>query len=260
MYVTCWIGGGVGNRLFQIAAMLGYAERYGHTPVFVKEWIDPISNPKQLGGNRVLTFFPDIRTIGRGDLEWTEIKEPHSLAMTYSEMPRIMGHVKLNGFFQSEKYFPTGDIRLRGLVSKPKGYPTYFLHVRRGDYLLPANAHHKIDLADYYRRAIELFPKDAYVLVCSDDIEWCKATLPAQYSRVRADKWLWLPAETNEYDTFQHMMGCVLGGICANSTFSWWGAYLNRGRDALITMPAQWMDPRHGIPTTDIYPAWAYVL
>ena len=262
--VTCVIGDGLGNRLFQVAAMLGYAERYGHRAVFVKELVK--ANAKQPGGERVCDYFPDIPTISDESLvggEWTELREEFVDAMTYRPLPFVFGNVKLCGAFQSERYFPTGGVRLTGVVPRVLrvGAPTVFLHVRRGDYLHPFNQHHYVELRGYYERALALF-SGAYVVVCSDDLEWCKAVLPARYPEVSADKWIWFSGD--EYMTLSAMMGCTLGGICANSTFSWWGAYLGlypfggRGVDKLVTMPSLWIQLRAGFPkAVDIYPAWA---
>jgi hypothetical protein len=254
--VTCVIGDGLGNRLFQVAAMLGYAERHGYRAVFVKEWVH--ANAKQPGGERVCDYFPDIPTISGDGVAWTEVCEEFVDAMTYHELPAVTGHVKLCGAFQSERYFPSGGVRLAGVVPRVLwvGAPTVFLHVRRGDYLHPFNQHHYVDLAQYYERALSLF-SEAYVVVCSDDLAWCKATLPARYPSVSADKWIWFSGD--EYATLSAMMGCTLGGICANSTFSWWGAYLGLGSgDKLVTMPSLWIQLRAGFPkAVDIYPAWA---
>jgi len=254
--VTCVIGDGLGNRLFQIAAMLGYVERHGGQAVFVKELVK--ANAAQPGGERVCDYFPDIPTISGDGLVWTELREEFVDAMTYRPLPFVFGNVKLCGAFQSERYFPTGRILLAGVVPRVLliGAPTVFLHVRRGDYLHPFNQHHYVDLARYYERALALF-YGAYVVVCSDDLEWCKAVLPARYPSVSADKWIWFSGD--EYMTLSAMMGCTLGGICANSTFSWWGAYLGRGSgDKLVTMPSLWIQLRAGFPkAVDIYPAWA---
>jgi hypothetical protein len=253
MYVTCKLFGGLGNRLFQIAAMLGYAEQFKHKAVFVKEWI--IHNADQPGGNSVMNIFPDIPTISAGDLVWNEVTEPGEACMTYRPLYYVEGNVKLTGCFQSERYFPKGGVKPQ-LLPKMRWYPTFFLHIRRGDYLHPMNRHHYVELGNYYRRALELFPNGSYILVCSDDIEWCKATLPKIYSFIGADKWIWFMGD--EYATLSAMMGCTLGGICANSTFSWWGAYLNPSRDKLVSMPDVWIQAGRGIPKAlDIYPAWA---
>jgi hypothetical protein len=132
--------------------------------------------------------------------------------------------------------------------------PTVFLHVRRGDYLHQFNQHHYVDLSGYYERALGLF-SGAYVVVCSDDLAWCKSVLPARYPGVSADKWIWFDGD--EYATLGVMRGCVLGGICANSTFSWWGAYLSRSLEKLFTMPDTRTYNRPGFPLgVDIYPQW----
>ena len=252
MYVTSKIHGGLGNRLFQIGAMLGYAEKHGHIPVFVKDLIIP--NPQQPGGDTILEHFPEIRTI-ESSAGWVTINFPFEDAMTYRDLPHITGNVKLDGYFQSAKYFPSGAIELMGVYPTIQHNPTLFLHIRRGDYLHPFNHHHCVDLGAYYERALALFPGDAYVLVCSDDIEWCKATLPSRYPSVGSNKWIWFTGDT--YATLSAMMGCTLGGICANSTFSWWGAYLSRSLEKLFTMPDTWTYNRPGFPLgVDIYPPW----
>ena len=124
------------------------------------------------------------------------------------------------------------------------------------------NQHHYVELTQYYSRALGFFDCGAYVVVCSDDLAWCKSVLPSRYPEVGANKWIWFTGD--EYATLSAMMGCTLGGICANSTFSWWGAYLGlypfRGRSAekLVTMPSLWIQLRAGFPkAVDIYPSWA---
>lgn len=251
MFVSCLVSDGLGNRLFQIAAMLGYAEKHGHTAVFIQEWIN--ENKTQPGGNKVCVLFPGIPTLSLGSVsgEWSLIQPPGIDAMTYRELPYVAGHVKLQGYFQSEMYFPL-RLPLSGLVPLVREN-AFFLHVRRGDYLHPLNAHHHVDLFGYYEKALSLFPSDASVLVCSDDIRWCKSVLPGRYSSVPADKWIWMSGD--EFETLSAMMGCGLGGICANSTFSWWGAYLNPSVEKLVVMPATWILPRTCDPVpTDLYP------
>jgi Glycosyl transferase family 11 len=253
-YVSCSVSDGLGNRLFQIMAMLGYAEKYGHTPVFIREWIK--DNPTQPGGNRVCTLFPTIQTMTLESVvgEWSYLRPPFMDAMTYVELPRMTGHVKLEGYFQSARYFPRCLPVFAGLVPLSISQPSLFLHVRRGDYLHPLNTHHYVDLASYYERALALFPEDALVYVCSDDIEWCKITLPGRYgSVVGAHRWRWVVGD--EFETLSVMMGCSLGGMCANSTFSWWGAWLNPSTEKIVCMPDVWIHPRPGHPLPrDLYP------
>ncbi len=245
MFVSCSISDGLGNRLFQIAAMLGYAEKHGHTPVFIREWIK--DNPSQPGGNKVCSLFPGIQTMVLGDVsgEWAVIKPPFEAAMTYVELPFVDGHVKMDGYFQSALYFPSRLPVLANVEAAVLESSAVFLHVRRGDYLHPLNAHHYVDLTEYYRKALELFPPDSLVYVCSDDIAWCKAKMPGLYmSVVGAHQWRWVLGD--EFETLSVMMGCSLGGICANSTFSWWGAWLNPSAEKLVIMPDLWIHLRPG--------------
>ena len=255
MYITAEINGGLGNRLFQVAAMLGYAEKYGHTPVFVRDWIQP--NTSHPGPNTIQDFFEKLPVLDRLS-DYETIQEQEENTFTYVELPYLPAHVKLVGYFQSEKYFPSYKIApsLLGYTMQPL-YPAIFLHVRRGDYLLDVTKHHQVELQQYYRRALSVaMQPNMSVLVCSDDIEWCKQHFPAVYGDL-VKSWIWF--EGNDVETLQAMARCEYGGICANSTFSWWGAYFNKSLKKMVFMPGTWGYPPLP-PARDIYPKHAYVL
>ena len=93
------------------------------------------------------------------------------------------------------------------------------IHVRRGDYLKPPHNSFHTDLTstDYYEKAIKEFPNDDF-LVFSDDIEWCK-------SHLNGSGFYYYEGH-DEIDDLNLMMRCK-GHIVANSTYSWWGAYLS---------------------------------
>jgi hypothetical protein len=262
-HVACKISDGLGNRFFQVAAMLGYAEKHSGNPVFVKEWFVESNHP---GPKSVLDFFPSIPTIPLVS-DWVILNEPGEKSYTYLDLPAIPSkNVKLNGFFQSEKYFPSRGLSrpliLNGLDDRYTNYA--FLHIRRGDYLLPVCKHHAVNLDNYYRYALSFFSgSDTRIVVCSDDMEWCEQTLPARYKDlVSADRWEFLPSSTTDFETLRLMTACGKGGIAANSTFSWWGAYWNVGRQSgagITTMPAVWGSPP--LPdAVDLHPPWATVL
>ena len=251
MYVSCEFSNGLGNRFFQLAAMLGYAERYGHTPVFVKEWIQP--NRSHPGPYDITDYFPNIPVIERLETYET-IQEKYEHAFTFTELKNIQTNVKLIGCFQSELYFPTYTI-VSPLLCNQSYTPSIFLHIRRGDFLLPNVRHHNVNLANYYRNVLETLDlSKCSVLVCSDDISWCKEHVPKQYSFVK----YWIFKEGTDHETLQAMSQCEYGGICANSTFSWWGAYWNTSPKKQIFMPNVWGYPPMP-PATDIYPKQAIV-
>lgn len=115
-----------------------------------------------------------------------------------------------------------------------------FLHVRRTDYLHPAHAVHLVDLDEYYdSKAIALVDerlgRDDWTLVASDDMEYCKAApLLQKRKKVRYCE------DLDEVETHFVMAACGLCGIAANSTFSWWGGYLNAAEDKIVTLPSRW--------------------
>ena len=76
---------------------------------------------------------------------------------------------------------------------------------------------------------------DVQFIVFSNDIERCKA-VPLLLSND-----VTFSTETNEVRTLVAMSRCWLGGICANSTFSWWGAYLNPNPARVVTFPKKWV-------------------
>lgn len=101
--------------------------------------------------------------------------------------------------------------------------------MRRGDYV--GNKHHELDLSNYYEKAIQHIGKGIAYIV-SNDMEWCKnwdflKSIPHRF------------VEENEVDTLIIMSKCSLGGITANSSYSWWGLYLNTDRPNLI-IPGKW--------------------
>ena len=260
-YITCKISDGLGNRFFQTSAMLGYAEAHGHEPVFVRDWIQTTNH---VGPKSIHDYFPSIPVISAAAANgWVLADEPGDLSYTFSPLPHIPQNVKLNGYFQTEKYFPKGGVPVPASLPTSARFPSYaFLHVRRGDYLNPLCRHHYVELADYYRYALSLFSdSDTRILVCSDDIDWCRATLPARYADlIAADRWDFFSG--NDHETLGAMVSCGRGDICANSTFSWWGAYWGfhrNGRRGIFTMPAIWGHPPLPTPV-DLHPAWATVL
>lgn len=280
MYVTVKLSSGFGNQLFQVAAMLGYADKWGHTPVFVEP--PPISQEHPNTAFRMDRLFPDIPLLSTEAVTaaanpWKLLREHPSNAFTYVPLPQVDGNVYLEGYFQSEKYFPTAGISLPPLKSPVvcqvdfflnDWTRVFFLHVRRGDFLHPNNAHHCVDLTAYTDRCLRQF-RDAYgpnvqCLVVSDDMAWCRAHLPQQHPWWPATAWIWCPEEATDQETFFWMTVCERGGICANSTFSWWAAYFlhrsHTSNTALFCMPDTWGHPPAMPPARDIYPAWATVV
>lgn len=117
-----------------------------------------------------------------------------------------------------------------------KGMNTVSVHVRRADYLKNKNLGGICDKS-YYVKAMEYMvkrlPKPVF-LVFSDDIEWCKREFGS------ADKYYidWNTGKDSFLDMY--LMSLCKNNIIANSTFSWWGAWLNANSEKIVIMPKQW--------------------
>jgi hypothetical protein len=270
-YVSVKISDGWGNQMFKVAAMLGYAEKHGHTPVFLGE--PAVCREHGDSQLRIRDQFPEIAVVPLETGPWTVLKEPADACFTHLDLPRLEGNVLLDGYFQSYKYLPSRPLPAPTMTSAvipllaEDWTDSVFVHVRRGDFMHPLNAHHRIDLIAYIRKCLLEVKQGAKLFVVSDDMPWCKQELPKLLSEERAPKllgeeraWIWCPEKLSDRDTIALMSLCE-GGICANSTFSWWAAYfLMRAQDdAKVFMPSPWGFPPLP-PARDIHPPWCKVV
>lgn len=186
------------------------------------------------------------------------------------ELFSLPRNVYLEGYFQSEKYFikhaelirkdftviepPTG--RNAEVMEQIRSCCAVSVHVRRGDYLAltSANSFHGTLQPHYYSAAINELgqrvsePKKWFVF--SDDIEWAKANLLKGEQATFID---WNQGETSFEDI--RLMSSCKHHIIANSSFSWWGAWLNPSPEKNVIAPARWFaqmntDDRDIVPET----------
>lgn len=129
-------------------------------------------------------------------------------------------------YVQSEEYFKDCAEEIKWMYGQDiVPIDKVAIHVRRGDYV---DNPFYVDLAktDYYQKAMALFPNEKFI-VFSDDIYWCK------HQKIFNDCAF---SEGNEIEDMNLMAGCK-GIIMANSSFSWWGAYLSKGK---VIAPKEW--------------------
>jgi len=173
--------------------------------------------------------------------------------------------VMLSGFWQSERYFASHGHQLRTdlvlknplpsaavkLTVQMASSPSVAMHVRRGDYLTDPKAlvKHGVTSAGYYQTALQLMIEklgDVDLYVFSDDPDWVRTNI--QHPNIifvsdfdfSAEQDLWL------ISACQHQ-------IIANSSFSWWGAYLNDYANKIIVAPQPWFDAID-LQDSDVYP------
>jgi hypothetical protein len=146
-----------------------------------------------------------------------------------------------------------GRNNILSIAAKYPNLPnSFFVHVRRGDYLLIPDLF--VNLDNYYRKSIDKFTHATHMYVVSNDPQFCTTYSPlttwtGTYTIIQAD-------ELTTLDTLAFMALCGYGGICANSTFSWWGGFLGmhskefQGNDGsssssssrTICLPSTWIN------------------
>ena len=163
---------------------------------------------------------------------------------------RISHESYFRGFWQSQMYFEDiqdiirSDFKFPSLVGR-KNNEIYKLinetnsvsiHVRRGDYLKSNNNIFKnLTITNYYSNAIEFIKENIenpVFFVFSDDIDWCK-------NYFKNENAYFIDWNTGKYSYIDmQLMSLCKNNIIANSTFSWWGAWLNSNIDKLVISPS----------------------
>ena len=167
---------------------------------------------------------------------------------THSDIPTSTPDLFLEGYFQSEKYFKDFENVIREEFKfiksptreVPKG--TCSIHVRRGDYL-GLKDHHPLCSMDYYLKSMSLIPSNNY-MVFSDDPDWCMENFKQSNVEVVLG---------NTADEDLQLMAMCDNHIIANSSFSWWGAWLGCNKSKKVVAPANWFGPSKTLDTSDIY-------
>jgi hypothetical protein len=256
--IYCKLKGGLGNLLFQVAGALSIAEQNNTNVSFynLQEQLNYLNldnnyNPNLKHANEYSFLFENLITTP--PTNFRKLDYPFNFCDK-----GLIDDVIIEGFFQSEKYFLNIRERLIKQFKEPllieklvdEKYSQLnervtSIHIRRGDYLKNTN-YHPIQPIEYYTKAIELV-KDItdYFFIFSDDIDWCKNNLIG-------DNFIYIDGECDYIDLF--LMARCKNNIIANSSFSWWGAWLNKNENKIVIAPHLWFGPMIGENITDLIP------
>ena len=249
--------GQLGNQMFQFAATLGVARYLGipftipnHNDIFV----DALGNKLRI---ELFDCF-DMHPMNTGILQTENIYPEKGFEFDggiFKNDRRF--DFTLYGFFQTEKYFKHCAEEVRTnfkfkdeIINECKEIvDDYFdnpiaLHIRRGDFLINSDNHYNQSL-DYYEEALNKFDLKRQVIIFSDDPKWCMAQ-----ELFSSDRFIVSESAGPYHDLY--LMSRCSDFIIANSTFSWWGAWLGNG--GRVIAPNKWFGPNNAhLNTKDLY-------
>lgn len=254
------LNGRIGNHLFQIATGASLAKKYGveykvvchdgyklapPDNCYVKEYIE------QFRSNILRNI--DVQ-IGRPTAECDYY---YDIDYLYKEIPYTGKDMLLYGAFQSEKYFDKELVQ--SLFSIPHDIKEYIyskfgnilkqgvtsINVRRGDYCRLPHQYAVCGML-YYNKAIDYLGREKKYLIISDDIDWCK-------THFKGDNFYFVDDEEPIIDLYIQTL-CD-NNIISNSTFSWWGAWLNPSKNKKVIYPNPWFGKSYSnYSTQDLIP------
>ena len=289
--ITSRLMGGIGNQLFQYAAGFALASRLGVALQLDRTWF----GEREDRIYRLDAFAITARTASAEALRQAGIRYPGRLGRGLSRLglarlAQVRGVVRepgftywpgftrlrdgacLSGYWQSERYFDAAadalrrelafrhepDAENRRTLDAIRACEAVAVHVRRGDYAADSRTrnYHGTAPLEYYQVAVRRMmssTRDPVFFVFSDDPEWVEASLrvPAPTVPVVHN------GQVRDYEDLRLMSACR-HHIIANSTFSWWGAWLGESPGQRVLAPARWF--LNGPSTRDLIPArWEQV-
>jgi hypothetical protein len=258
-FVVGRLVGQLGNQFFIIAATLNLALSHNAT-AFFPDFLHPFDPKYRLEQNYKNIFFRLNAAIPPEEIRYYYGERGYTFSpIAYHD------NIELRGWFQSEKYFlehkkeileffsPSPQImaylrkKYAAIIDHPK---TVSIHVRS---YLKEDPEQKVYISydtvmDYYKKAISLFPEDTLFVVFSCNIEECKSLFKGMAPNV-----CFIEGEADYHDLY--LMSLCKDNIICNSTFSWWGAYLNKNPAKRVIAPPQWFSEEYGHDTSDLIPA-----
>lgn len=282
------IVGGLGNQMFQYACGRALSNRIGR-PLHLS--VDQFQKYRLHSGFELQRVFqinaplatefelksvlgwqarPAMRRIfGRPSMRWATgrnwCNEP--FFQYWKDIKNVQAPVYVHGYWQSESYFKDEADAIRNeftfqmawdeldhaVLERMRAQPSASLHIRRGDYKLSKNKRiFALCDVNYYREAVNLLRQrvpDVRLFIFTDDPDWVE-------SELTSDFWLYEVIRHNSGSRSPNDMRLMSNAdhhIIANSSFSWWGAWLNPSPDKIVIAPQHWF--LNGTNDMDLIPS-----
>ena len=240
--IVCKIHGGMGNQMFQYATAISIAKKNNTFSRFLYTENCGTYRPFRLKVFKNLEIEKYINS--------NEIFQRIEDDFIYRDYVTNEQDLYLDGYWQSEKYFKDNEEEIRNVFEIDE-FINYVvpdnsisLHIRRGDYL-NSNGYHPIQTMEYYKKALNKVGDYDKLFILSDDITWCK-------ENVIFDNVVFVEGQSEIQD--MKVMSLCDHNIIANSSFSWWGAWLNDNPNKKVIAPSKWFGNEPKLNTSDIIP------
>ena len=248
--------GRLGNQMFQYAFIRGMSKRYGY------DFIIPDANANRFDNYGLFDCF-ELEGCKTGEGSYPTL-ECRDTAFNQKFLDDCSDNTNYSGVFQTEKYFANATEELRKDFTFHKEIldpcqefidnvgDVIFLHVRRGNSNLVGKRgekwsyqllqdYHPLMKKEYYLEALSHFDESKKVIVLSDTIDWCK-----EQDWLQDDRFLFSDSSYEVFDDGASvpyidlcLMSLCSGGIIANSSMSWWGAWLQNDTGKIVA-PNPW--------------------
>lgn len=266
--VFLYFEGGLGNQLFQYAFGVYVKNKFPDIDL-VLDFSNYHKNNEfglknfRLPDYKYVHYYSAYTRLGRiisryvskvrRNVMYTRTISPEDSIEFYS-LPKLEDRTCLKGFWQNSRYYLETQKYLQSLlkiqnpskdflqaIQKIAGNNFCAIHVRRGDYATFYD--NSILPPEYYDKAIQVLDEeDIHFLIFSDDIKWCKEHFGKDNFEYISDI-----GEFKDYEELMIMSECSYH-IIANSSFSWWGAYLSNSKKVVCPYYSRW-DERFYMPS-----------
>ena len=279
-FITCNIMGGLGNQLFQIFTTLAYGIRHKVSVIFPYAY--QLDVKRHSYWNTFLLNLKQMTTVNGALHKYNEdlMVLPRYIErdFRYIPIPQTDQSFLLFGYFQSYKYFSNEENQIFQMIQLEQQqkqireeFPDYFLnthldcnvegdptilismHFRLGDYLQLQDCHPVLPF-EYYQKSLNyllsFIPSNSKIKVLYFCEKQDNDIVSIQIDRMKQiyiqDKIEFIKVEDTILDWKQMLLMSLCNhNIIANSSFSWWGAYLNRRMDSLVCYPSIWFGPNY---------------
>ena len=277
MSIKIKLTGGLGNQMFQFATgycvakkknvdlfldLSWFKRRTIHNGFELNNVFDIFSKVNFLNNDFNFKKFKFKEFLNKFDITYRTFNEPN---FNYSpEINKLPNHCFLKGYWQSESYFKEYEDEIKKIFTFNKivdklnlkmmdeisNSNSVSIHIRRGDFLLEKNQNHQTDLCNYYSNAIREVSKNNYNLkffLFTDDPIW----VAKNFNIIDKKTIVNINFGKNSF-LDMHLMSLCKINIIANSSFSWWGAWLNNNKN--IFAPKNWFNDK-SINIDDLIPS-----